>query len=166
MKKIRRAARDGRRVQRTARAVAHAALEGAAFAQAASQVAAKRTALGLAAMASPAGANQAEFSRILPEKLSAFRGSAIAAMRCSGELAEQASRFASSEIATATAAAADLARCRTPAAAIAVQSRFVTAWLFRALSHSLAVNALVMRSYRDVMTPVHRVVIRNSRRLA
>lgn len=166
MKKIRRAARGGRRVQHTARAVARATRKGPALAQAASHVASKRTALGLAAMANPAGANQAEFSRIVPEKLSAFRGSAIAVMRCSGEMAAQASRFASSEIASATAAAADLARCRTPAAAIGVQSRFVTAWLFRALSHSIAVSALVVRSYGDIVTPVHRVVMRNSRRLA
>jgi hypothetical protein len=166
MKKIRRAARDGRRALHTARAVAQATRKGATLAQAASHVAAKRTALGLAAMANPASANQAELSRIVPEKLSAFGGSAIAAMRCSGELAAQASRFASSEIASATIAAADLTRCRTPAAAIGVQSQFVTGWFFRALSHSIAVNALVMRSYRDVMTPVHQVVIRNSRRLA
>jgi hypothetical protein len=166
MKKIRRAVRDGRRLRRTASTTAHASLKGAALAQAAGHVAAKRTALGLAAIANPADANQAEFSRIVPEKLAAFRGSAAAAIRCSGELAEQVSRFASSEIATATAAAADLARCRTPAAAIAIQSRFATAWLLRALSHSIAVGALVMRSYGEVMTPVHRVVIRNSKRLA
>jgi hypothetical protein len=166
MKKIRRAARDGRRMQRTASAATRAALKGAVLARATGHVAAKRAALGLSAMANPAQAEHAEFARIVPEKMMAFGASAIALLRCSREVAEQAARFATSEIANATAATAGLARCRTPAAAVAVQSRFATAWLFRALSHSIAVSALVVRSYGDVMTPIHQVVIRNSRRLA
>jgi hypothetical protein len=166
MKKIRRAVRDGRRLQRTASAATRAAVKGAGLAQATGHVVAKRTALGLSALANPAQADHAEFVRIVPEKIVAFRASAITLMRCSGEMAEQATRFATSEMANATAAAADLARCRTPAAAIAVQSRFATAWLFRALSQSIAVGALAMRSYGEVMTPVHRMAVRNSARLA
>lgn len=166
MKQIKRAVRDGRRLRRTASAATRAALEGAALAQAAGHVVAKRTALGLSAMSNPARADHAELARIVPEKMAAFSASAATLMRCSGEMAEQAARFTSSEMANATEAAADLARCRTPAAAIAVQSRFATAWLFRALSQSIAVGALAMRSYGDAMTPVHQVAIRNSRRLA
>jgi hypothetical protein len=166
MKKIRRAVRDGRRLQRTASATRRAVLKGAALTQATGHVMAKRTALGLSAMANPAQADHAEFMRIVPEKMAAFNAAAIALMRCSGEMAQQAARFATSEIADATAAAADLARCRTPAAAVAVQGRFATAWLFRALSQSIAVGAIAMRSYGDVMAPVHRVAVRNSRRLA
>ena len=165
MRKVRRAVRDGRRLQRTATAATRAALTGAALAHATGHVVAKRTALGLSAMANPTQA-AAEFGRIVPEKMAAFRASAITLMRYSGEIAEQATRFAASEMVNATEAASDLARCRTLAAAVAVQSRFGTAWLFRALSHSIAVGALVTRSYGDVMTPVHRVVVRNSRRLA
>ena len=166
MKKIKRAVRDGRRLQRTASAATRAALKGAALAQAAGHVVAKRTALGLSAIANPAQADHAEFGRIVPEKVRAFHASALALMRCSGEMAQQTTRFATSEMSNATAAAADLARCRTPAAAVAVQSRFATAWLFRALSQSIAVGALAMRSYGDVMAPVHLVAVRNSRRLA
>ena len=166
MKKIRRAVRDSRRLQRTASAASRAALRGAALAQATSHVAAKRTALGLSAIVNPPATDHVEFGRIVPEKIAAFRGSAITLMRCSQEIAQQVTRFATSEIANATAAAADLARCRTPAAAVAVQSRFATQWLFRALSHSIAVGALAMRSYGEVMAPVHQVAVRNSRRLA
>jgi hypothetical protein len=166
MKKIRRAVRDSRRLQRTASAASRAALKGAALAQATNHVAAKRTALGLSAIVNPLAADHVEFGRIVPEKIAAFRASAITLMRCSQEITQQATRFATSEIANATAAAADLARCRTPAAAIAVQSRFATAWLFRALSQSIAVGALAMRSYGEVMTPVHRMAVRNSARLA
>jgi Phasin protein len=165
MKKIRRAVRDGRRLQRAARATTRAVLKGAALTQATGDVMAKRTALGLSAMANPAQADHAEFVRIVPEKMAAFSASAITLMRCSQEIAQQAARFATSEMANATAAAADLARCRTPAAAVAVQGRFATAWLFRALSQSIAVGALAMRSYGDVMTPVHQVAVGNSRRL-
>jgi hypothetical protein len=165
MRKIRRAVRDGRRLQRTATAATRAALTGVALAQATGHVVAKRTALGLAAMANPAQA-AAESERIVPEKMAAFRASAIVLMRYSGEIAEQAMRFAAYEMVNATDAASDLARCRTLAAAIAVQSRFGTAWLFRAFSHSIALGALATRSYAGVMTPVHRVAVRNSRRLA
>lgn len=153
-------------MQRTASAATRAALKGAALAQATSHVVAKRTALGLSAIANPAQADHAEFGRLVPEKVAAFRASATALMRCSGEMAQQATRFATSETANAIAAAADLARCRTPAAALAVQSRFATAWLFRTFSQSIAVGALAMRSYGDVMTPVHRMAVRNSARLA
>jgi hypothetical protein len=166
MKKIKRAVRDGRRMQRTASAATRAALKGAALAQATGHVVAKRTALGLSAMANPAQADYGEFARIVPEKMAAFSVSAVTLARCSREMAEQAARFATSEIATATAAATDLSRCRTPAAALAVQGRFAAAWLFRALSQSIAVGAIAMRSYGDVMAPVHRVAVRNSRRLA
>jgi hypothetical protein len=166
MKKIRRAVRDGRRLQRAARATTRAVLKGAALTQATGDVMAKRTALGLSAMANPAQADHAEFVRIVPEKMAAFSASAMTLMQCSQEIAQQAARFATSEMANATAAATDLARCRTPAAAVAVQGRFATAWLFRALSQSIAVGALAMRSYGDVMTPVYRVAVGNSRRLA
>jgi hypothetical protein len=117
-------------------------------------------------MADPTRADQAEFARMVPEKMEAFGASAITFMRCSGELAQQAARFASSEMAIATIATADLARCRTPAAAVAIQSRFAAAWFARALSRSIAVGALAMRSYGAVMTPVHQAAIQNSRRLA
>ena len=166
MNKLRRAARDGRRMQRTASAATRTALKGAALAQATGDVLAKRTALGLSAMANPAQADHLEFVRIVPEKMAAFSASAMTLMRCSREMAELAARFAASEIANATAAGANLARCRTPAAAAAVQSRFATAWMLRALSQSIAVGALAMRSYGDVVTPVHRAAVRNSRRLA
>ena len=167
MKKLRRAVRDGRQIQRAASASAPAALKGATLARAAGgHVVAKRTALGLVAMANPAQAAHAEFARIVPEKIEEFRASAIALMGYSAELAQQAARFASSEIATASEAVVDLARCRTPAAAIGIQSQFATAWFARALSQSIAVGALAVRSYGAVTSPVHQVAIRNSRRLA
>ena len=84
MKKVRRAVRDGRRMQRTARAATRAALKGAALAQATGHVVAKRTALGLSAMANPAQADHAEFVRIVPEKMAAFSASAMTLMRCAG----------------------------------------------------------------------------------
>lgn len=166
MKKIKRAVRDGRRLQRTAHATRRAVRKGAALAQATGHVIAKRAALGAAAIANPAQADHAEFARIVPEKVAAFSASAMTLMRCSQEMAQQAARFATSELASATAAVADLARCRSPAAAAAVQGRFATAWMFRALSQSIAVGALAMRSYGDVITPMHRVAVNNSKRLA
>jgi Phasin protein len=165
MKRLRRSTRDGRRIQRAARAGSLATLKSARLAQAAGHVLAKRTGLGLVAMANPAQADKAEFARILPEKAEASRASAITLMQCSGDIAWQATRFASSEMAMASKAAADLARCRTPAAAIAIQSQFATAWFFRAFSQSIAVGALAMRSYSAVLSPIHRVAVRNSRRL-
>ena len=68
MRKFRRAVRDGRRIRHTAGAGTLAALKGAVLAQAAGRVVAKRTALGLVAMADPARADQAEFPRIVPRR--------------------------------------------------------------------------------------------------
>jgi len=166
MNKIRRAVRDVRRIRRTYRAGAVTALKGAALAHAAVDVVSKRMALGSVALADPARADRAEFARIVPEKMVAFGASGMTFMRYSGELAQQTARYVSSEMAIATKAAADLARCRTPAAAVAIQGRFATAWLLRAFSQSVAVGSLAVRSYGAVMTPVHQVAIRNSKRLA
>jgi hypothetical protein len=166
MKRLRRSTRDGRRIQGTARAGSLVALKSARLAQATGHVVAKRTGLGLGAMPTPAQADQAEFARILPEEAEACRASATALIQCSGDIAWQATRFASSEMAMASKAAADLARCRTTAAAIAIQIQFATAWFFRAFSQSIAVGALAMRSYSAVLSPIHRVAVQNSRRLA
>ena len=166
MKKPRRAVRDGRRMQRTARAGALAALKGAALAQATGHVVAKRAALGMVALIDPTQADHAEFARIVPEKAEAFGAAAVALVRGSGTLAQQAAQFASSEIAIATKTAGELAWCRTPAAPAAVQGRYATAWFFRALSQSIAVGALAMQTYGAVMVPVQRAAVGNSRRLA
>ena len=77
MKKFRHAVRDGRRIQRTAGAGTLAALKGAALARAAGHVVAKRTALGLVAMADATWADQAKFARMVPEKMEAFGASAM-----------------------------------------------------------------------------------------
>lgn len=165
MKKLRRAVRDGRRMQRTTRAGAIAARKGADLAQAAGHVVAKRASLALLAMADPAQADHAEFARILPEKAAAFSAAATALMRGSETLVRQAAEFASSEMVAATKTGGELALCRTPTAVAAVQGRHATAWFFRALSQSIAVGALAMQTYGAVMAPVQRVAVGNARRL-
>ena len=166
MKKIRRAVRNGRRLQRAARAGIVTAHSNTSLARAAAHVVAKRTAIGFAAMADPAQADRAELARIVPEKTTAFGASAMILMRCSGEVAQEAARFTTSEAALATRAATDLASCRTPEAAAAIQSRFVTGWFNRAFAQSIVVGTLAMRSYGAIMAPVLQTAIRNSRRLA
>jgi hypothetical protein len=163
--RIKRAARDGRRLGRTLAAGGTTGIKGATLALAAGHVIAKRTALGMAALSDPAGADHAEFGCILPEKAKAFSASAMGLVQRSVEISRQIAQFSVTESMLVGRAAAALAQCRTPAAAVAVQTRFATDWYFRSLSHAVAVGALTMRACGDIITPLHQAAMGNARRL-
>ena len=160
-----RAARDARRLRRTLAASHRSTGQAAALAQAAGTVIAKRTALGLAAIADPWRADHAELARIVPEKAIAFSHSATIIMQFSGDLAQRITRFAMNESMLATRAAGELAGCRDVAAVAALQNRFAMAWFSRAVSHTIAVASLMTQAQAASMAPVHRAATRNSRRL-
>jgi Phasin protein len=133
---------------------------------AAGQVAAKRMALGVTAMIDPLKADRVEFAKIIPEKTMAFSEAGTTWLQWSGEVAERMASFAVREMARGVDAAVATARCRTPAGVIATQSSFATAWFARALSQSIALGSLAMRSQSAVMAPIHRAAMANARRLS
>jgi hypothetical protein len=132
---------------------------------AASQVIAKRMALGAAAMADPFNADHAEFAKIIPEKTEAFSQVGMIWLCWSSVFTDQMASFATREMATVAQAAAAMASCRTPAGVIAAQSSFAAAWFARAISQSIALGALAMRSQSAALAPVHRAATANARRL-
>jgi hypothetical protein len=133
---------------------------------AAGRVVARRSTLGAAAMLDPANADCAEFSRMMPEKIAAFSASGMALYRWASDVAYQVARTMGDEAANIARASTELALCRTPAAAVAVQTKFAIGWCERALSQLLTGSALAMRSHGTMLTPLHRAATRNDRRLA
>jgi hypothetical protein len=160
-----RTSRDARTLGNTMAAAGANARKSSRLALAAGQVIAKRLALGAAAMVDPLAADHAEFARIIPEKALAFSETGMIWLQRSGAVAEQMGRFAASEMAIVAKAAADIAGCRTPAGVIAAQSRFATAWFARALSRSIALGSLAMRSQGAAIAPMHKAATANARRL-
>ena len=157
--------RDGRRVRRSLATAGKTTLKSAALAIAASQVVARRSALGVSAFNDPARADHLELSRIVPEKVSAIGNAAVGIALRSGEIARQIVRYSGTETVMLASAVGALARCRTPAAIAAIQTQFATAWFFRTLSHAIAINELGMRAWGGLVAPLHRTVMGNAQRL-
>lgn len=157
--------RNGRRMRRSLVTAGKTGMKSAALAMAAGQVVARRTALGMAALSDPARADHVELSSIVPEKVSAFNNAAVGIALRSGEIARQLLRYSGTETVMLASAVSALARCRTPAAAAAIQTQFATSWFFRSLSHAIAINELGMRAWGGLVAPLHRTVMSNAQRL-
>jgi phasin protein len=164
-KTIKRTSRDSRRVRRALDLARVTNIKSTTLALAASQVVARRTALGLATLVDPAGAEHPELRRILPEKIKAFSNLTVALAQRSSDIGRQIVRYSGTEAAMLASAASALAKCRDPAAMVAVQTQFATGWYFRTLSHAIAINSLAMRAWSSVVAPMHQVVNDNARRL-
>jgi hypothetical protein len=134
--------------------------------KAASHVIAKRMTLGAVAISDPHSADHVEFAKIIPEKTRAFSEAGMIWLRSSSEVAANMAILAASETAVVARAAVAMASCRTPADVFARQSSFATAWFARALSQSIALGSLAMRSQGAAMAPVHRAATANARRLS
>jgi hypothetical protein len=165
MKTKRRTDRDVRKVTKVL-AVAGANLaKGAELAMASSRVVSKRTELGVAAIADPLQAEHAELARMVPEKTKALSASNAVLLKGLGEMAEQVAGFLINEMAIATRTTSQLAYCRTPAAAMGLQSRLAMEWYGRVFSQCIELAALAVRSQGAMLTPVHRAATNNARRL-
>jgi hypothetical protein len=158
-------ARDSRRLLRTLAAGQQSSVKGMELALAAGRVIERRTALGVSALTDPSCADHAEIARIIPEKAVAFGQVAAIFMQRSGEMAQRATHFAAAESAVAIRAAGQLTRCRSLAAIASLQGQLAIGFYSRAVSQSIAVAALAMQAYGDMVAPVHQAATRNSRRL-
>ena len=165
MKTMSRVLRDAARIGDTLTDVATSHGKHGELALASGGVVARRMALGAAAMVDPLNADHAEFALMIPEKAEAFSDAGAALAQQSGVVARQMARFAANELALGMRAALAMAACRTPADLAAAHGRFVEAWLGRALSQSIELAAMAVRSQAVVMAPVHSAATANARRL-
>jgi hypothetical protein len=168
MANIRRAKQAVATLQRGARnleASGTTALKVAEMAGAAGTVIAARNALGLQALATPVAA-VTELSRLVPEKLLALSAAGAAIGGHTAEMSQRMIRMASDEISIATKTAAQFWLCRTPADYLAIQNRLAMDWWQRAFSRSMSMSTLVTRSQAAALSPVHRTVTKNARRLS
>jgi hypothetical protein len=132
----------------------------------AGEVIAKRLALGAQALADPAGADHAEFSRMVTEKMTAFSQAGAASLAHSGKAASLAMNYVAGEIAASTRAAAAISRAADNPASLAVAGAGIMMdWFGRAFEQSLAVAGLAGQMQSAAMKPIHRTAKRNARRL-
>jgi hypothetical protein len=167
MKSPTRALRGARKLGNAIRAAGRNARKTGELTKATGHVVATRMALGAKAVKAaidPRKADHAEFATMIPEKAKAFSEAGMTVLQWSSEVAGRTARFAASEMASAAEAAAAMANCKTPADFIATQGRLATAWLGRAMSQSIALGSLAMRSQGGAMAPIHRTATANAQR--
>jgi hypothetical protein len=135
------------------------------LAMAASQIVAKRVALGMAAAADPMRADHAEFNRMVPEKLEAFAAAGMILLERSSEVGFEMTRLASDEVMTTANATLDMATCSDPFALAEVQNKFAMAWFDRATTNIVAMSMLALRAHDAAMEPIRDAVAANTDRL-
>jgi O-methyltransferase involved in polyketide biosynthesis len=146
-------------------AAARNATSGSNLTGAASQVIAKRVALGVAAAFDPARADHAEFGRMVPEKMKAFSAAGAIMVQQVARAQEQISCFASEAIKTATRATFAIASSGSPVAMVETQRRFAAAWFEKAASNFMAMGVLALDAQAAAITPFQQTIAANAERL-
>ncbi|WP_419757536.1 class I SAM-dependent methyltransferase [Acidisoma sp.] len=135
------------------------------LALAASQVVAKRVALGVAGALNPAEADHAEFARMVPEKIDAFSAVGAVLRQQTDHVARAFTRLASDEMQAAAQATISLAGCTTPGALAAAQRAWMVGWFERAAANVAAMGMLTVQAQEAAMAPLHSQVAANVDRL-
>jgi len=135
------------------------------LAVAAGQIIARRITLGMAAAFDPIGADHAEFSRIVPEKLEAFSAASMIMLERSNHASWEITRIASDEAITTAQATLSIASCADPMAIAEAQRRFALAWFSRAAENFLAIGLLALGAQEAAMVPIRQTIAANSERL-
>jgi O-methyltransferase involved in polyketide biosynthesis len=135
------------------------------LALAASQVVAKRMALGIAGALNPADADHAEFARMVPEKIDAFSAVGVVMRQQTDHVAREFTRLASDEMQLAAQATMSLAGCTTPGALAAAQHALMVGWFERAAANVVAMGMLTLQAQEAAMAPLHTQVAVNVDRL-
>jgi hypothetical protein len=166
MKSPTRTTHSARKLGRTLRVAGTNARKTATLVRATGHVVARRVTLGAAALIDPFNADHVEFAKMVPEKTRAFSAAGMTWLQRSSEVTQRMASFATSEMATAARVAVAMAQCRTSTGVFAAQRKFATAWFARALSQSITLGSMMMRSQGAAMAPVHRTATANARRLS
>jgi hypothetical protein len=146
-------------------AARHSADQTKALTVAASQVVARRMALGLAGGLNPSQSDQAEFARMVPEKVEAFSAANRIMLSQSGLLAQEMTRLVSEEVHMSARATLAMAKSPNPMALATAGSEFVTAWLSRAATNFIALGMMTLGAQDAAMAPVRQQVAVNVARL-
>jgi O-methyltransferase involved in polyketide biosynthesis len=146
-------------------AAARNASSGSNLTGAASQVIAKRVALGVAAAFDPARADHAEFGRMVPEKMKAFSAAGVIMVQQAARAQEQISRFASEAIKTACRATFAIAGSGSPVAMVETQRRFAATWCEKAASNFMAMGVLALDAQAAAIAPFQQTIAANTERL-
>jgi O-methyltransferase involved in polyketide biosynthesis len=131
----------------------------------ASQVIAKRVALGIAGAADPLGADHVEFARMVPEKVEAFSAAGMVMLEQSAHAGRQIMRLASDEVMTAVHATMEMTACTGPASFAELQGKFARAWFNRITSGFITMGIMVLAAQAAAMTPIQETVLGNADRL-
>jgi hypothetical protein len=146
-------------------AAAHHVGRGSDLAFAASQIIARRVALGVAAAINPWQADHDEFHRMVPEKMEAFSAAGIIMLERSSHAGFEMTRLASDEVLTTAGATMAMAGCADPLALAEAQGQFALAWFDRVASSMVAMGMLALHAHDAVMEPIRDAVAANSVRL-
>jgi hypothetical protein len=135
------------------------------IARAATQVIAKRVALGTAGTADPLRADHIEFARMVPEKVEAFSAAGTVMLKQSGQVGRQIMRLASDEVMTAVHATMEMTGCSCLASFGELQGKFARAWLDRITSSFIMMGTMVLSAQAAAMMPIQETVFANVDRL-
>jgi hypothetical protein len=135
------------------------------IARAATQVIAKRVALGMAGTADPLGADHIEFARMVPEKVEAFSAAGMVMLKQSGQVGRQIMRLASDEVMTAVHATMEMTGCSSPASFAELQGKFARAWFDRMTSSFIMMGTMALTAQAAAMMPIQETVFANVDRL-
>jgi O-methyltransferase involved in polyketide biosynthesis len=141
------------------------ASSGSKLTGAASQIIARRVALGVAAVFDPVQADHAEFGRMVPEKMKAFSAAGMIMAQQAALAQEQISRFAFEAMKIATGATFTIAGCGSPAAMAETQRRFAATWFEKTASNFMELGVLALDAQKAAMTPFQQTVASNAERL-
>jgi O-methyltransferase involved in polyketide biosynthesis len=146
-------------------AAARNASSGSRLTGAASQIIAKRAALGVAAVFDPVRADHVEFGRMVPEKMKAFSAAGMILVQQAAHAQEQISRFASEAIKIATRATFTIAGSGSPVAMAETQRRFAASWFEKTTSNFMELGMLALNAQKAAMTPFQQTIASNTERL-
>ncbi len=133
---------------------------------AASQVIAKRVALGMAASPNPLSADRAEFARMVPEKVAAFSTAGRVILRQSQDATRHMRALAFHDVLTTARATIEMTGCRSPAALAEAQESFARAWLGRLSARWMTLGLRAFEAQSAAMAPIRQTVVANAERLA
>ena len=135
------------------------------IAKAATEVIAKRVALGMAAALDPLRADHVEFARMVPEKMTAFSAASAVMLKQSDLASRRMMRLHSDEVTIAARATVEMIGCWDPVSLAATQVRFARAWLDRAASGFITMGMLALTGQAATMAPIRETVFANADRL-
>ncbi|HVJ34523.1 MAG TPA: hypothetical protein VND94_15510 [Terriglobia bacterium] len=153
------------RLRKTAIKSAIALRKGQESAEASLQVIRKRMELGIAAQVNPATADHAEFSRMVPEKVSALLSTSMIFSEKSAQLCYQMWRHVTQEMTRATRHTQAMMAMTDPAAAITAQTSYIVEAAERMFNVTLFLSSAGATLIEASGSPSHRTVMANARRL-